>query len=195
MLSLIQVVPRRVHLIDPAVRKALESAPVTKSGRHLATLLVIAAIAGARTVAVKAQAPIDISELADYRLTAEVFERFGPATRRIVAIARDDAAFTYAPLFTKDVALSGDAVAAASALVARLEYHPGLAAALEASNITPREYAKFAITLVAAHLAHGFVKAGVMRGVPPGAPSVNVEFVKTHESDVMATLTSLGILD
>jgi hypothetical protein len=163
--------------------------------KNLATLVVIAAIAGTVTVAGKAQAPIDISELADYQLTAEVFERFVVASRRVAAIARDDASFTYAPLFTKDVALSGDAVAAASALVARLENHPVLAAALEASNITPREYSKFALALVGAHLAHGFVKAGVLRSVPPGAPSVNVEFVKTHESDVMATLTLLGILD
>jgi hypothetical protein len=162
--------------------------------RTLASLVVIAAIAGAITPAVEAQAPIDISELADYQLTAEVFERFVLATRRVEAFARDDAALIYAPLFTRDVALSGDVVAAASSLVARLENHPGLAAALEASNITPREYAKFAITLVAAHFAHGFVKAGVMRGVPPGAPSVNVEFVKTHESDVNATVASLGIL-
>ena len=163
--------------------------------RILAILVVIAATAGAVTVAVEAQAPLDVSELADYRLTAEVFERFVLATGRVAAIARDDPSFTYAPLFTKDVALTGDVVAAASALVARVENHPGLAAALEASDITPREYAKFAITLVAAHLAQGFVKSGVLRRVPPGAPSVNVEFVTTHESDVVATLASLGILD
>jgi hypothetical protein len=35
----------------------------------------------------------------------------------------------------------------------------------------------------------------VMRRVPPGAPSINVEFAKTHEADVVATLASLGILD
>jgi hypothetical protein len=161
----------------------------------LATLFLIAAAAGAVTAAVEAQAPIDISELADYRLTADVFERLVRATQRIAAIAREDASFTYAPLLTKDQALSGDAVAAASALAARLENHAGLAAALEASNITPREYSKFVITLIAAHLANGFVKAGVLRGVPSGAPSINVEFVKTHESDVVATLALLGILD
>jgi len=163
--------------------------------KNLATLVVIAAIAGTVTVAGKAQAPIDISELADYQLTAEVFERFVLATRGVAAIARDDPAFIYAPLFTKDVALSGDVLAAATALVARVENHPGLAAALDASNITPREYSKFAITLIAAHLVEGFVKAGVMRRVPPGAPSINVEFAKTHEADVVATLASLGILD
>ena len=162
---------------------------------RFATLLVIAAIASADTVAATAQTPIDVSELADYRLTAPAFDRFVFATRRVMAIVGDDPSFTHAPLFTKEVALSGDAVAGASALVARLENHPGLAAALAASKFTPREYSKLAITLIAAHVAHGFVKAGVIRAVPSGAPSVNVEFVKAHESDVAATLASLGILE
>lgn len=159
----------------------------------LATLMMVATMAGQVTVPVTAQSPIDVYELADYRLTTEVFERFVQANSRIVDVTQQDTAFTYAPLFTKDVALSGDAVAEAAGLVARLTNHPGLAAALEAAKITPREYSKFAITLIAAHLAYGFLSSGAMRRVPPGAPTVNVEFVKTHESDVTAALASLGI--
>jgi hypothetical protein len=142
-----------------------------------------------------AQAPIDVYELADYRLTTEVFERFGEASRRIAVVTRDDASFSFAPLFTKDVALSGDAVAAATGLVARLENHAALAAALDGAKITSREYAKFAITLIAAHLAHGFLASGVLPRVPAGAPTINVEFVKAHEADVVAVLASLGIRD
>jgi len=159
----------------------------------LATLMFVGTIAGLVTVRVTAQSPIDVYELADYRLTTEVFERFVQANGRIVDITRTDSSFTYAPLFTKDVALSGDAVAEAAGLVARLANHTGMAAALEAAKITPREYSKFAITLIAAHLAHGFLNAGVLTRVPSGAPTVNVEFVKTHESDVTAALASLGI--
>ena len=144
---------------------------------------------------VRAQAPIDVYELADYRLTTDVFERFVQASGRIADATRDDSAFTYAPLFTKDVALSGDAVAEAAGLVARLENHPALVAALGTAMITPREYTKFAITLIAAHLAHGFLAAGVLPRVPAGAPTINVEFVKAHEADVTAVLTSLGIRD
>ena len=161
----------------------------------IATLIFIAAIAGLVTRPVTAQAPIDVYELADYRLTTKVFEQFVQANGRIAEITQHDPSFIYAPLFTKDVALSGDAVAEASGLVARLENHAGLAAALEAAKLTPREYSKFAITLVAAHLAHGFLKAGVLRRVPSGAPTINVEFVKTHESDVTAALAYLGIHD
>lgn len=149
----------------------------------------------ASVVHAQAQAPIDVYELADYRLTTEVFERFVQASGRIADVTRDDSAFTYAPLFTKDVALSGDAVAAVAGLVARLENHPALAAALGTAMITPREYAKFAITLIAAHLAQGFLTSGVLPRVPAGAPTINVEFVKTHEADVTAVLTSLGIRD
>jgi hypothetical protein len=160
----------------------------------LATLLFVTACA-APAAAQIAQAPIDINELADYRLTPDVFAQFVEASRRIADVMRSDAAFTHAPLFTKDVALSGDAVAEAAGLVARLENHSGLAAALAAAKLAPREYSKFAITLVAAHLAEGFLKSGVLRRVPPGAPTINVEFVKTRESDVSATLADLGIHD
>ena len=142
-----------------------------------------------------AQTTIDGYELADYRLTSEVFDRFVQANGRIAEIARTDPLFRYAPLFTKDVALSGDAVVQASGLMARLENHAGLLAALDAVKLTPREYAKFAISLVGAHLAYNFMKAGVLPRVPPGAPTINVDFVKAHEADVTTTLESLGIRD
>ena len=163
--------------------------------RALATLIFVATMAGLVKVPVTAQSPIDVYELVDYRLTTEVFERFVQANGRIVDITQHDSSFTYAPLFTKDVALSGDAVAEAAGLVARLANHAGLAAALEAAKITPREYSKFAITLIAAHLAYRFLNAGVLPRVPSGAPAINVEFVKTHESDVTAALAYLGIRD
>lgn len=159
------------------------------------TSIIAATIAGLLTIPTSAQSPIDVYELADYRLTTEVFERFVEANGRVVDIIDHDSAFTYAPLFTKELALSGDAVAEAAGLVARLSNHAGLAAALETAKITPREYAKFVITLIVAHLAHGFVKAGVLPRVAPGAATMNVDFVKTHESDVAAALASIGIHD
>ena len=160
-----------------------------------APLIIVAMIVGLGTRPIAAQSPIDVYELADYRLTTDVFERFVLANGRIVDIIDHDASFTDAPLFTKDLALSGDAVAEATGLIARLANHAGLAAALEAAKITPREYAKFAITLIAARLAYGFLNAGVLPRVPSGAPTLNVEFVKTHESDVTAALAHLGIRD
>ena len=159
------------------------------------TVLSAGMLAWPLTKPVHAQAPIDVYELADYRLTTEVFERFLQATERIATVTREDSAFTYAPLFTKDVALSGDAVAEVKGLVARLENHPGLAAALSATNITAREYAKCALTLIVAHLAHGFLTSGVLPRVPEGAPTNNVAFVKAHEAEVASALAALGIRD
>ena len=159
------------------------------------TVLVAGTLAWPLTGLVHAQAPIDVYELADYRLTTEVFQRFVEATEGIASVTREDASFTYAPLFTKDVALSGDAVAEAAGLVARLENHPGLSAALSAANLTAREYAKFALTLIAAHLAHGFLTSGVLPRVPAGAPTINVEFVKAHESEVASAFAMLRIRD
>jgi len=161
----------------------------------LAVLLFLATTAHVVSGQGAAQASIDVYELADYRLTADVFERFVRASGGIADITNHESAFRYAPLFTKDVALAGDAVAEAAGLVARLENHTGLAAALAAAKLTAREYAKFAITLIAAHLAQGFLASGVLPRVPAGAPTINVEFVKTHETDVTAVLATLGIRD
>src|SRR5262245_19846657 len=163
--------------------------------RPLVMLLVIASIAARLASPMAAQAPIDVNDLADYRLTEEVFKQFVQASRRIAQITSQDTVFTFEPLFTKDVALSGDAAAEASGLVARLDNHAGLTAALAAAKLTSREYSKFAIALVGAHLAHNFVKAGVLQRVPSGAPTINVEFVKAHESEVTAVLEDLGIHD
>ena len=168
---------------------------MTSPIRGTITVLLAGMLAWPLTEPVLAQAPIDVYELADYRLTTEVFERFLRATERISSVTREDSAFTYAPLFTKDVALSGDAVAEVAGLVARLENHPSLAAALSAANITPREYAKFALTLIVAHLAHGFLTSGVLPRVPEGAPTINVAFVKAHDAEVASALAALGIRD
>ena len=73
-----------------------------------------------------AQTPIDVYDLADYRLTRDIRTvRAGQPSHR--EITRHDPAFTYAPLFTKDVAVDGDAPTMASGLAARLENHAGLA--------------------------------------------------------------------
>ncbi|HKE84663.1 MAG TPA: hypothetical protein VKB50_12960 [Vicinamibacterales bacterium] len=166
---------------------------MSRVARTAIAVVLIGAIAGWRMGSVAGQAAFDVYELADYRLTPEVFERFVDASRRVGDVLQMDSSFSYAPLFTKDVMLSGDAVSEASGLMTRLENHPGLAAALASAKMTPRDYAKFAIVLVAAYLANGFMKAGVLQRVPSGAPTINVEFVKTHESEVAETLARLGI--
>src|SRR5262245_33700392 len=135
---------------------------VTSIRRALATVLCVGAIACAAVSPVDAQAPIDVYELADYRLTPEVFGRFVQASNRIAEITRDDSSFLYAPLFTKELALSGDAVSEVAGLMARLQNHAALAAALDTAKLTPREYAKFALTLIVAHLAQGFLASGVL---------------------------------
>src|SRR5262247_1580673 len=108
--------------------------------RHIATACFVVTTIGAfAAIAIAAQAPIDKYELADYRLTTDVFERFVKASTRVAEVVDHDASFVDAPLFTKDVALTGDALVEASGLAARLEQHAGLAAALDDAKITPRE--------------------------------------------------------
>ena len=155
--------------------------------------ILLLSLMGVLTASPATQAPIDVYDLADYRLTAQIFEPFVRASGLIADITRRDPAFADAPLFTKEIALSDDASAAASTLAARLEKHPGLAAALGTAKLTAREYAKFAIALVAARLAHEFLNAGVLKRVPSGAPTENVTFVSEHRTEVLSVLETLGI--
>jgi hypothetical protein len=139
------------------------------------------------------QAPIDAKELANYRLSADVFKRFAHATRLIAAAMRRDPRFERDPLITRDISVSGEAAEMANALHARLDSEPALAPALFAADMTTREYVTFAIALFGARLAHGFVKSGAMRRVPPGVAADNVAFVDAHDTEIAALLKQLGL--
>jgi hypothetical protein len=156
-----------------------------------APLLVL--VAGAALAGGLRQTPIEVEELALYRLTPAVFTRFEIASRSIAMVTRKDPAFARDPLFTREVVVSGDAPAVATTLETRLRTHPDLARSLGAAKLSAREYTRFAIALFAARLAHGFVKAGVLRGVPDGAAAANVAFVESHEEAITALLVGLGI--
>jgi hypothetical protein len=157
--------------------------------------ILLLALAGTLNAPPSTQAPIDVFDLADYRLTTQVFDPFVRASNLIADVTRRDPAFADTPLFTKEVALSDDAPASALALAARLESHPDLVAALQIAKMTPREYSKFAISLVAAHLAYEFLNAGVIKRVPSGAPTENVRFVEQHRAEIRSVLDTLGIRD
>lgn len=132
-------------------------------------------------------------ELAQYRLTAPVLARFTHATRLILDATGDDVRFAEDPLFSREFSVSGDAVAMAARLQARLDREPAALAALFAADIATPEYVRFAISLFAARLAHGFVASGAMRAVPPGAPRDNVAFIDAHRTEVAALLKAVGL--
>lgn len=152
------------------------------------TALVLCLATSAAAAQPPVPRPIDEKELATYRLTADVLARFAHATRLIAAATRDDARFQDDPLFTEDITKTGDAPEMAAALQRRLDSEPALTTALFAADLDPREYAKFALTLFAARLAHGFVKSGVLRRVPEGVAAANVAFIAAHEKEVAALL-------
>jgi hypothetical protein len=140
-----------------------------------------------------AQTVFGVTELAEYRLGADVFVRFDRASRLIAAATRADPRFAHAPLFTQEVLVSGDVLPMAIGLEARLRNEPALAEALRTANLTPREYTKFALALVAARLAHGFLESGVLRSVPAGVHADNVMFVKTHYAEITAVMSEIGV--
>ena len=139
------------------------------------------------------QTAFGVTEIADYRLRTDVLAQFDRASRLIATVTRTDPRFEREPLLTEELLLSGDLLPMATALEARLRTDPALADALRTANLTPQEYTKFTLALVAARLAHGFVRSGVIRAVPPGVHADNVAFVDAHEADVEAVLRELGL--
>jgi hypothetical protein len=140
-----------------------------------------------------AQNEFGVTEIADYRLRADVFLRFDRASRLIAEVTRADPRFEREPLLTEEVLLSGDVLPMAIGLDARLRAEPALAGALREANLTSHEYTTFTLALVAARLAHGFVKSGALRAVPPGVHADNVAFVEAHLPEVDAVLRELGV--
>jgi|KBSSwiStaDraftv2_1062776.scaffolds.fasta_scaffold218465_2 hypothetical protein len=140
-----------------------------------------------------AQAEFGVTEIADYRLDAAVFAQFTRASHLIAAATRADSRFDREPLFTRDILLSDDVLAAAITLEARLRAEPALAGAFFAADMTPHDYTKFTLALVAARLAHGFVKSGALRRVPVGVHADNVMFIDAHLADVVAVLKEMGV--
>jgi hypothetical protein len=149
--------------------------------------LVLAVLTGAP------QSTFNIKELAEYRLTVPVFRQFTHASQLIATAAREDARLAQDPLFTRDVSVLDDVVAAAERVEARLKFEPRYAAALRVAGISAHEYTKFALALFAARMAHGFLKSGAIRGVAKGVASDNVAFVAEHEREVGTTLRALGV--
>jgi hypothetical protein len=135
----------------------------------------------------------DAKELAEYRLTLPVFERFVDASDQIAAVTRGDQRFVEQPLFTREVSVLGDATVMARELETRLSNDSALAEALRAAGLSAREYTTFALTLFGARLAHGFMSSGALRSVPKGVATDNVQFVAEHISAVIKVLQVLGV--
>jgi hypothetical protein len=139
------------------------------------------------------QDTFNIKELAEYRLTVPVFRQFVQASQLVVTAAASDRRLADEPLFTRDIAVLDDVVAAAARVEARLKFEPRYASALRIASITPRDYAKFALALFAARMAHGFLQSGAIRGVTPGVAADNVAFVAEHQAEIAEVLQLLGV--
>jgi hypothetical protein len=158
-------------------------------------LIVVASLAWlprAQVRTVAAAQELDAAQLASYRLTEAAFKRFAHATRLIGGVIRNDPRYKDNPLITRDISVAGDAPQMASLLQHRLEADPALNAALFAADVSAQEYARFAIALFAARLAHGFVKSGAMRRVPAGVAADNVAFVASHEKEIAQLMQQLN---
>jgi len=175
----------------PAAHRKLAVMPICWPPLRVASVLFVLLAGGSALSA--AQTSVTTRELTEYQLTEPVFEKFVHATRLLTAAMREDPRFAEAPLFTRDILVAGDAPHMAADLQKRLDLDPLLAGALFAADMHARDYTKFALSLFAARLAHGFVKSGVLRKVPAGVAEHNVEFVARYEDRIAALLKGMGV--
>jgi phage shock protein A len=63
---------------------------------------------------------------------------------------------------------------------------PHMAEALAKAGLSPREYAKFNLTVIQAGFLADMKMAGQLRQVPPGVSMENVQFVIDHEKEIAA---------
>jgi hypothetical protein len=140
-----------------------------------------------------AQQAFDQKELAAYRLTEPVYLRFAHAARLITAASKKDPRLEQAPIFTKQIAVSGDILEMATLLSTRLDEEPAFRSALFAAEIDAHEFTTFALALFAARLAHGFVKAGLIHVMPDGVAGGNVAFAEAHQVDIGTLFAEMGV--
>jgi hypothetical protein len=141
----------------------------------------------------RAQQPIDQQELAAYRLTDPVLQRFAHAARLVASAARSDPRLAQTPLFTKEIAITGDVREMAAELQTRLDSEPAYRTALFAAEIDAREFTTFALALFAARLAQGFIDAKLIYVMPDTVAGQNVAFVQARQTEIRTLFADLGV--
>ena len=161
-----------------------------------------------------AQSDPDVAELAAYRLTTATLQKMIVATHALSQALQSDPKYKtfmaaqkeLQALQAKDEPTPADAQRM-EALEEQLEQMsdaidgggdaqtladmerkiaamPHMAEALAKASLSPREYAKFNLTLIQAGFVAGMKKAGQLRQVPPGVSMENVQFVIDHEKEL-----------
>jgi hypothetical protein len=116
-------------------------------------------------------------------LTMPRVERWLAATAKIAGLIEKDPAL-------EDVTAM-DASESMETYVARLEAHPGVAAAIGSAGETPRDYAMTSAAVTAAMFAQGMLEAGAIKQLPEGMNQQHVDFIREHKDEIAAKMKAL----
>ena len=142
------------------------------------------ATAAAEGAAPEAEAPqAETLDPGRIELTMPRVERWLAATAKIAGLIKQDPSL-------EDVTAM-DASESMDTYVARLESHPGVAAAIESAGETPRDYALTSAAVTAAMFAQGMLEAGAIKQVPEGMNQQHVDFIREHKDEIAAKLKAL----
>lgn len=116
-------------------------------------------------------------------LTMPRVERWLAATAKIGGLVEKDPSL-------EDVTAM-DASESIDTYVARLESHPGVAAAIASAGTSPRDYALTSAAVTAAMFAQGMLEAGAIKQLPEGINQQHVDFIREHKDEIAAKMKAL----
>jgi hypothetical protein len=179
----------------------------------IAAMLLVAANGAAQTRRPAAGDP-DLAELTAYRLTTATLQKLIVATQALGQALQTDPKYKGFMAAQKELqalqakdeptpadeqrmealerqleqmsdAIDGGGAAQTLADMERkISAMPHMPESLAKAGLSPREYAKFNLTLLQAGFVAGMKKAGQLRQLPPGVSMENVQFVIDHEKEL-----------
>jgi len=181
---------RMIKLLAPCLLLALaacakQEAPSADTGTAATEAPVqSAADPAAATEAPAAEAPQTGSlDPGTIELTMPRVERWLAATSKIAGLIEKDPAL-------EDITAM-DASESIETYVARLESHPGVAAAIASAGEAPRDYAMTSAAVTAAMFAQGMLEAGAIKQLPEGINQQHVDFIREHKDEIAAKMKAL----
>lgn len=139
--------------------------------------------ASAATPVAASEAPASDAPSGTYELTKPNMDAYFVALRSLEAAARQDPAL-------EDFTAMNVSEENGEKYAARLAGNPQAKAVIEKAGISTRDYALTGELLVTAFMASAALEGGQLKTLPEGIDPKAIEFVKTHEADIVARFNS-----
>jgi hypothetical protein len=118
----------------------------------------------------------DDAAIMNHRLTLDLLRKTIAFDRALLALIDKD------PALMK--AMEGKTTPGIDASAKALEDVPQVGATLKANGLTGRDYVLTQIAMMSATMTRDMVAKGIVKEMPPGMPTHNIEFLKTNAAEL-----------